>query len=40
MVNKRNLKIVFIDSRKQFDRAVQRRKRQYWQETQQELLYA
>ena len=38
MANKRNLKAVFIDSRKQFDRAIQWRKRQYWQETQQELL--
>ena len=38
MANKRYLKTVFIDSRKQFDRAVQRRKRQYRQETQQELL--
>ena len=38
MANKCNLMTVLIDSRKQFDRAVQRRKRQYWQETQQELF--
>ena len=38
MANKRHLKTVFIDNRKQFDRTVQMRKRQYRQETQQELL--
>ena len=28
--NKRNLKMIFINKRKVFDRAVQRRKRSYW----------